>query len=97
LIKRIVKYLPEWFPGTGFKRTARNWGQNLIDMTERPYAFVKSQMAQGKYETSFISELLESDTAELDAEEEFVIKWSGMSLYAAGADTVGNEDPRDII
>jgi hypothetical protein len=54
-------------------------------------------MAQGKYETSFISDLLESDTAELDAEEEFVIKWSGMSLYATGADTVSNEDPRDII
>lgn len=97
MIKEIVRYLPEWVPGTGFKRTAREWGQNLIDMTERPYAFVRNQMAQGEYETSFVSELLDSATGELDAEGEFLIKWSGMSLYAAGADTVGNEGGRDII
>jgi hypothetical protein len=82
-----VRYLPDWFPGTGFKRTAREWRETLTDLTERPYAFVKHQMAEGKYETSFLSQFLES--GDLDPEEAFVAKWSAMSLYSAGADTVG--------
>jgi hypothetical protein len=81
-----VRYLPDWFPGTGFKRTAREWRATLTDLTERPYAFVKHQMAQGKYEPSLLSQLLES--GELDHEETFVAKWSALSLYSGGADTV---------
>lgn len=81
-----VRYLPDWFPGTGFKATGREWGQTLTDLTERPYAFVKHQMSSGKYETSFLSQLLEP--GELDQEETWVAKWSAMSLYSAGADTV---------
>jgi hypothetical protein len=82
-----VRYLPDWFPGTGFKRTARQWRATLTDLTERPYAFVKHQMAHGKHEPSFLSQLLES--GELDYEETFVAKWSALSLYSGGADTVG--------
>jgi hypothetical protein len=81
-----VRYLPDWFPGTGFKRTARQWRATLTDLTERPYAFVKHQMAQGKHEPSFLSQLLES--GDLDHEETFVAKWSALSLYSGGADTV---------
>jgi hypothetical protein len=81
-----VRYLPDWFPGTEFKRTARQWGRTLTDLTERPYAFVKHQMSQGKHETSFLSQLLEQ--GDLDPEETFIVKWSAMSLYSAGADTV---------
>jgi hypothetical protein len=65
----------------------------LTELTERPYAFVKHQMAQGRRETSFLSELLEP--GELDAEETFVAKWSAMSLYAAGADTVCHTDSQN--
>jgi hypothetical protein len=82
----VVRYLPDWFPGTRFKRTARQWRATLTDLTERPYAFVKHQMAQGKYEPSFLSQLLES--GDLDHEEDFVAKWSALSLYSGGADTV---------
>jgi hypothetical protein len=81
-----VRYLPDWFPGTGFKSTARQWRATLNDLTERPYAFVKHQMAQGKHEPSFLSQVLGS--GELDQEETFVAKWSALSLYSGGADTV---------
>ena len=82
----VVSYLPEWCPGTGFKRTARQWRATLTELTERPYAFVKHQMAQGKHESSFLSQLLGSGN--LDDEETFVAKWSALSLYSGGADTV---------
>lgn len=83
----FMKQLPEWLPGTTFKQTAKEWSAAVTDVTERPYAFTKHQMAQGQHETSFLSQLLEAGDS--TAEEKWVNKWSAMSLYTAGADTVG--------
>lgn len=80
--------MPGWIPGTRFKKLARQWGTELIDVVEKPYAFVKHQMAEGKNETSFMSRLLEA--GDLDPEVDFTNKWSAMSLYTAGADTVSS-------
>jgi hypothetical protein len=82
----IVKDLPDWVPGTGFKKTAREWEAELTGVAEIPFNFVKHQMAQGKHETSFLSRLIETE----DSDPEVVDsnKWSSMSLYTAGADTV---------
>jgi len=82
---QFLRYLPDWFPGAGFKRTARQWRATLTDLTERPYAFVKHQMAQGKHESSFLSQLLGS--GDLDDEETSVARWSALSLYGGGART----------
>ncbi|KAI1412256.1 putative cytochrome P450 oxidoreductase OrdA-like protein [Hypoxylon sp. FL1857] len=80
-----VRELPDWFPGTGFKQLGRQWGAELTDVAEKPYAFVKHQMAQGQNEMSFLSRLLEAGQS--DPEKQFADKWSAMSLYTAGADT----------
>ncbi|KAG1741078.1 cytochrome P450 [Suillus lakei] len=77
--------VPEWFPGAGFKRLAREWHQTLEEMVDRPYQFVKDQMAAGIAPMSFTSNLLEGRT--LSVEEEHMVKWSAVSLYAGGADT----------
>jgi len=82
----FMRKLPDWLPGTAFKQTAKEWNAALMDVTERPYAFTKHQMAQGKHETSFLSQLLEA--GDLTPEEKWTNKWSAMSLYTAGADTV---------
>jgi cytochrome P450 len=84
----IVPFLanvPEWFPGAGFKRLAREWSQNLKEMVDVSYKFVKDQMDAGIAPISFTSNLLEGRT--LSAEEEHIVKWSAASLYAGGADT----------
>lgn len=57
-----------------------------MDVADKPYAFVKHQMTQGKNEISFLSRLLEA--GDKDPEEQFTNKWSAMALYTAGADTV---------
>lgn len=59
-----------------------------MDLAEKPYAFVKQQMAQGKTEPSYLSKLLEKDDGNITPEEDFVAKWSAASLYSGGADTV---------
>ncbi|KAG1869504.1 cytochrome P450 [Suillus subluteus] len=77
--------VPEWFPGAGFKRLAREWSKTREDMVVTPYKFVKDQMAAGIAPTSFTSNLLKGRT--LSAEEDDLVKWSAASLYAAGSDT----------
>ncbi|KAG1727505.1 cytochrome P450 [Suillus lakei] len=77
--------VPEWFPGAGFKRLAREWHQTREEMVDAPYKFVKDQMAAGIAPLSFTSNLLEGNT--LSAEEDHTVKWSAVSLYAGGADT----------
>jgi len=81
----FLKYLPDWFPGTKFKQTAREWGGLLSELCDKPYKLVKRRMAEGKQKNSYLSQLLEQ--GEADAEEALVNKWSSASLYSGGADT----------
>lgn len=37
-----VRYLPDWFPGTSFKRYAKNMRAELDDWVTRPWELVKS-------------------------------------------------------
>ncbi|KAG2138828.1 cytochrome P450 [Suillus cothurnatus] len=84
IIPWLVK-VPEWFPGAGFKRLAREWHQTLEEMVDAPYKFVKDQMATGIAPASFTSNLLEGRT--LSAEDDHMVKWSALTLYSGGADT----------
>ncbi|KAG1753726.1 cytochrome P450 [Suillus paluster] len=77
--------VPEWLPGAGFKRVAREWHETLEEMVASPYKFVKDQMAAGTAPKSFTSNLLDGRT--LSAEEDHIVKWSAASLYSGGADT----------
>ncbi|KAG2156216.1 cytochrome P450 [Suillus clintonianus] len=84
-IMPFLAKVPQWFPGAGFKRTAREWHETLEEMVTAPYNFVKDQIAAGIAPKSFTSNLLEGRT--LSAEEDHNVKWSAASLYAGGADT----------
>ncbi|THC93361.1 hypothetical protein EYZ11_007153 [Aspergillus tanneri] len=84
----ILKYLPAWFPGAEFKKTAKVWRESLTAFLNKPYKFVKRQMNEMNYEPSFTSNLLRSGHVEPGSEEESVIKWSAAGLYAGGAETV---------
>lgn len=75
-------------PGAGFKKTAKLWKATLLEMAETPVKFVRKQMAENRYQPSYVSELFEKSGEEMTAEEEHVMKWSAASLYSGGADTV---------
>ncbi|KAG6868405.1 hypothetical protein C0993_003642, partial [Termitomyces sp. T159_Od127] len=68
----ILRFVPSWFPGAGFKRTAKEWASTLVDMVEYPHDFVKRSMATGVAPVSFTSSLLEGK--EILPEEDFEIK-----------------------
>ncbi|KAG2138517.1 cytochrome P450, partial [Suillus clintonianus] len=77
--------LPEWFPGAGFKRLARECRKTVEELAATPYEFVKDQMAAGIAPKSFASDLLKDHT--LSVEEDHNVKWSAVSLFSGGADT----------
>ncbi|CAE6339186.1 unnamed protein product [Rhizoctonia solani] len=74
-----VKHVP-WAP---FKRAAAEWREQLIDFAEAPMKFVRTQLAKGCAEPSFVSSWLD-DAAE---EDKPLIPWAAGSIYAGGADT----------
>jgi len=81
----FLRYVPEWFPGGGFHKIAREWRQTLVDMTEKSYEFVLDQMAKGTAVPNFVTNLL--DGRKVSPEEADEIKWAASSLYSGGADT----------
>ncbi|KAJ5424189.1 Cytochrome P450 E-class group I [Penicillium cf. griseofulvum] len=83
----ILKYLPAWFPGAGFQRTAREWRDALTTLAEKPYAFVLHQRSKGKDVDSYVSRHLDALDRPVTPDEESVIKWTAAIIYGAGADT----------
>ncbi|KAJ3751482.1 cytochrome P450 [Lentinula detonsa] len=75
-----TQYLPDWFPGASFKKTAKEWSSTLKEMVDLPYDYVKKQIVSGTAEPSYVSKLVEGQS--LTAEQEFEIKWSSASLYS---------------
>lgn len=85
----LVKYLPSWFPGAGFKRTAQAWKKNLQNVADKPYLFVKQRMDSDRVKPSYLSDLFKAaGYPPTGSEEEIVAKWTAASLYTGGADTV---------
>jgi hypothetical protein len=40
----ILKHLPSWFPGAGFKREARLWRHHVKAMPRDPFKFVEDSL-----------------------------------------------------
>ncbi|KAL8748488.1 MAG: hypothetical protein Q9184_007266 [Pyrenodesmia sp. 2 TL-2023] len=89
-----IKYLPDWFPGTSYRETAQEFAAVNEAAAELPYSFVKRQLALNAHRPSYVSNLLQqnmttsgdSDVNVAPADEE-AIKWTAVSLYAAGSDS----------
>ena len=42
----ILRHIPDWFPGAGFKQTAKAWRKTLDLMCDQPHNWVKQQMVR---------------------------------------------------
>ncbi|KAK0501173.1 cytochrome P450 [Armillaria luteobubalina] len=80
----ILRHIPDWFPGAGFKRTAKEWRSTLQELVEQPYNYAKQQIAAEDARYSFTSSQLEDG---ISSDKEFDIKWSAATMYVAGSDT----------
>ncbi len=84
-----MQYLPTWFPGAGFKRTAAEWKAVNDYLHAKPYNTVKEQMKAGTHAGSVTSRLLtgREGEGELSEEDENRIMWVVGAIYSGGADT----------
>ncbi|KAJ7610063.1 cytochrome P450 [Roridomyces roridus] len=90
----ILKHIPTWFPGAGFKRQAAEWRKLSEGMLEGPFAETKRQVEAGTARSSFaadsLHELKESQSQDSDSElyyEERHIKCAAGTMFIGGADT----------
>ena len=54
-----MRYVPKWVPGAGFQHTAEYFKETVTELVEKPFAFVRHQVAAGTAEPSYVSSLLE--------------------------------------
>ncbi|KZO94969.1 cytochrome P450 [Calocera viscosa TUFC12733] len=80
----FLRYVPEWVPGAGFKKTARIWAHEREQLYNVPFDFVKKGMVAGTALPSMTALLL--DTKKPHTNEEHIKDAIG-SLYAGGTDT----------
>ncbi|KAJ7167251.1 cytochrome P450 [Mycena crocata] len=55
----LLRKLPDYFPGAGFKRKAHEWSKAVTTMPIVPYNFVKESLAAGTAKSSIASRVLE--------------------------------------
>ncbi|CAE6403113.1 unnamed protein product [Rhizoctonia solani] len=84
-----LQYVPEWLPGTGWKRVARDWREHKERTFNGIYQWTKQRVIDGVDDYSIIASTLREtkmwgwDEKEID---EFS-KHLGMVLYMGGTDT----------
>ncbi|KAF8182235.1 cytochrome P450 [Mycena galopus ATCC 62051] len=85
----ILKHVPRWFPGAGFKRQAEEWSKLSRGMLELPFAETKRQMDSGIAPPSFSSDSLQAldDPGQEPYHQEHHVKQAAAAVFVGGADT----------
>ncbi|KAF9568160.1 cytochrome P450 [Agrocybe pediades] len=77
----MLRHVPAWFPGAGWKEFARRGRAVTYDMIDVPFNMTLKEMKTGIYDHSFTSMNLDKK------EDADIVKWCSGSMLAAGADT----------
>ncbi|KAJ7624709.1 cytochrome P450 [Roridomyces roridus] len=56
----FLRFVPEWFPGAGFQKTAREIKAMVTEMKDKPFAETKRRISNGTASSSFATDCLES-------------------------------------
>ncbi|VUC29905.1 unnamed protein product [Clonostachys rosea] len=84
----ILRHIPAWCPGAGFKQTAIGWNREVLEAVNIPFQFVKRQLADKSCQPSYVSNILsKTEEEKLTPEYENTIRYSAVALFSGGADT----------
>ncbi|KAF8586652.1 cytochrome P450 [Ramaria rubella] len=85
----ILKYVPEWMIGAGFKKKARQIRVVATEVAEAPFSAVRREFQNGTAQPSVLVSLLEKLEAQsnIPIDEETVIQNVTAVAYIAGADS----------
>ncbi|PPQ78910.1 hypothetical protein CVT25_002370 [Psilocybe cyanescens] len=83
-----VRFVPDWVPGAGFKRLARETGKRWAQVNQVPFEWARRQIATGDFVESFTSRHLLLEEGKIPEHQPLDdVKWAAASLYVGGADT----------
>ncbi|KAF8259466.1 cytochrome P450 [Lactarius quietus] len=80
----LLRHVPEWFPGTGWKQLGRKWGENRRAYVDTPFELVRARRAAGVSVLSFTDENIAEGMTE---QQEDLVKWAANSIVIGGTDT----------
>ncbi|KDQ51029.1 hypothetical protein JAAARDRAFT_73848 [Jaapia argillacea MUCL 33604] len=84
----ILRFLPSWAPGSGFKEYARIARDYLKRTADLPFKEIKDKVTAGSPPACYVSRLLEENgTITRQVDEEKIIKLTASLMYGAGSDT----------
>ncbi|QRW13270.1 cytochrome P450 family protein [Ceratobasidium sp. AG-Ba] len=85
----ILRYIPSWLPGAGFKRDAAYRRKQRAVIARVPFDAVLKDVGGGIIErSSYASKLLESKGgADASDEDIELVKWTAQPMFAAGSTT----------
>ncbi|KZV84168.1 cytochrome P450 [Exidia glandulosa HHB12029] len=82
-----MEYIPEWIPGAGFKRFAKQLHSELEQFTDAPMRMTKERIVDGNAEPCFVvTQLEEKDPVNPALHEEYV-KYAAAGMYSGGTDS----------
>ncbi|KAF8918429.1 cytochrome P450 [Mucidula mucida] len=85
-----LRYLPDWFPGAGFKKKAKEWRRSVSVMPDVSLKFTEDALAQGTARDSVASKRLSEIQEDGGSDSEHVrdvLRNTLGTMYGAGADT----------
>ncbi|KZV90273.1 cytochrome P450 [Exidia glandulosa HHB12029] len=82
----FLKHVPEWFPGAGFQRIARESRALSSGMKETPYTVAKEAVREGRAHASLVLDSLNSSDGDISSDD--LIKNSAGAMYLAAVDTI---------
>ncbi|EIM84242.1 cytochrome P450 [Stereum hirsutum FP-91666 SS1] len=85
----LLRYVPAWVPGAGFKRLARLAKSKGQEMVDGAFSEVKAALSQGQENYSLARTLLEDESQRQQSvsDYEYTVKWAVGSLYGAGTES----------
>ncbi|CEL56318.1 O-methylsterigmatocystin oxidoreductase OS=Aspergillus parasiticus GN=ordA PE=3 SV=1 [Rhizoctonia solani AG-1 IB] len=89
----FLNHFPEWMPGTGWKRTVRDWREQKVYALNAPFRWTQNQVNQGTSEPSIIGDLLQDNnimSGLSNEERDNRLKELAHVLYSGGTDTTSS-------
>ncbi|KAG1849428.1 cytochrome P450 [Suillus subalutaceus] len=80
----LLKYLPSWIPFNNIHSTGSFGRQRIEQLISRPFEHVLQERAKGSAQPSFVSDCLEKNRSNDNAESKVsldLIRWAGGALY----------------
>jgi len=91
----ILKHIPEWFPGAGFKRNAKKWGSDYTACFNKPFTDIYQSFKAGTATPSFTASWLSKIDANMtDSDSKGylrdIVRLAAGTAYLAGYETTSS-------